>query len=108
MDYSGGRVLLSSQREGQATHYSPRVLIFVPLAAILFQVYVPQFFEFLHFLELPMLVVVYFALMRRCLNTTARMLSGSLLQASRSLSRPTSWWWSLRTWWMSMPRRGPR
>ncbi|MGA2114335.1 MAG: rod shape-determining protein MreD [Bryobacteraceae bacterium] len=65
MDYSGGRVLLSSQREGQATHYSPRVLILVPLAAILFQVYIPQFFHFLQFLELPMLVVVYFALMRR-------------------------------------------
>jgi rod shape-determining protein MreD len=65
MDYLGGRALVSSQREGQAARYRSWVLVGVPLAAILFQVYVPQFFEFLHFLELPMLVVVYFALMRR-------------------------------------------
>jgi rod shape-determining protein MreD len=37
----------------------------VPLAAILFQVYVPLFFQFLGFLEMPLLVVVYFAVMRR-------------------------------------------
>ena len=41
------------------------VLVLVPLAAILFQVYVPLFFQFLGFLELPLLVTVYFALMRR-------------------------------------------
>jgi rod shape-determining protein MreD len=41
------------------------VLLAVPLAAILFQVYVPLFFQFLGFVEMPLLVVVYFALMRR-------------------------------------------
>ena len=35
------------------------------LAAILFQVYVPRFFQFLAYLELPLLVTVYFSLMRR-------------------------------------------
>ena len=40
-------------------------IIGIPLAAILFQVYVPRFFTFLAYLELPLLVTVYFALMRR-------------------------------------------
>ena len=41
------------------------VTIAIPLAAILFQVYVPRFFERLSYLELPLLVTVYFSLMRR-------------------------------------------
>ena len=65
MSYPGGRILLSSQRESQISRFSPWIMVTVPLAAILFQVYVPLFFPFLAFLETPLLVVVYFALMRR-------------------------------------------
>ena len=65
MAYSGERILLSSQREGQVSRFRGWVLLVVPLAAILFQVYVPLFFRFLGFLEMPLLVVVYFAIMRR-------------------------------------------
>jgi rod shape-determining protein MreD len=65
MTYSGDRLLLSSQREGQISHFRSWVLILVPLAAIGFQVYVPLFFQFFGFLEMPLLVVVYFAIMRR-------------------------------------------
>src|ERR1035441_5019281 len=65
MTYSGERILLSSQREGQVSRFRTWVLLGVPLAAILFQVYVPMFFPFLSFLEMPLLVVVYFAIMRR-------------------------------------------
>ena len=65
MSYSDGRMLLSSQREGQISRFRAWVVFVVPLAAILFQVYVPLFFQFLGFLEMPLLVVVYFALMRR-------------------------------------------
>jgi rod shape-determining protein MreD len=65
MSRSDGRILIGSQREGQVTRFSVWVMLVVPLAAILFQVYVPLFFEFLGFLEMPLLVVVYFALMRR-------------------------------------------
>ena len=65
MTYSGDRLLLSSQREGQVSRFRAWVIIVVPLAAILFQVYVPLFFQYLSFLEMPLLVVVYFALMRR-------------------------------------------
>jgi rod shape-determining protein MreD len=65
MTYSGDRLLLSSQREGQVSRFRGWVMVVVPLAAILFQVYVPLFFQFLGFLEMPLLVVVYFAIMRR-------------------------------------------
>ncbi len=65
MSYSSGRILLNSRGEGQVSRFRAWVLLVVPLAAILFQVYVPLFFQFLKYLELPLLVVVYFALMRR-------------------------------------------
>jgi rod shape-determining protein MreD len=64
MSYPDGRMLLN-QREGQVSKFRTWVLFAVPLAAILFQVYVPLFFEFLGFVEMPLLVVIYFALMRR-------------------------------------------
>ena len=65
MSYSSDRILLSSQREGQVSRFRAWVMLAVPLVAILFQVYVPMFFQFLRFLEMPLLVVIYFALMRR-------------------------------------------
>jgi rod shape-determining protein MreD len=65
MSYSDSRILLSSQREGQVSRFRAWVFLAVPLAAILFQVYVPLFFHWLAFIEMPLLVVVYFALMRR-------------------------------------------
>jgi rod shape-determining protein MreD len=40
-------------------------MILIPLAAILFQVYLPRFFQYLGYLELPLLVTVYYALMKR-------------------------------------------
>jgi rod shape-determining protein MreD len=64
MTESGDRLLAGSQRE-QISRFKARVLLLVPLAAILFQVYVPRFFDFLGYLELPLLVTIYFALMRR-------------------------------------------
>ena len=51
MSYSPGRILLSSQREGQVSRFRAWVMVAVPLAAILFQVYVPLFFQFLKFLD---------------------------------------------------------
>ena len=86
MSYPGGRILLSSQREGQISRFRAWVLLVVPLAAILFQVYVPLFFQFLGFVEMPLLVVVYFALMRR--NQLSGMLIGALVGlAQDSLSK---------------------
>src|SRR6202162_3101797 len=64
MRYSEDHVL-HSQRETQISRFRAWVLFLVPLAAILFQVYMPLFFQFLAYLELPLIVTVYFALVRR-------------------------------------------
>jgi rod shape-determining protein MreD len=86
VSYSGERILLGSQREGQISRFPAWVMLVVPLAAILFQVYVPLFFEFLSFLEMPLLVVVYFALMRR--SQVGGLLLGALVGlAQDSLSK---------------------
>jgi rod shape-determining protein MreD len=86
MTYTGGRMLLSTQREGRVSRFPAWVVFLVPLAAILFQVYVPLFFQFLGFLEMPLLVVVYFALMRR--NQVSGLLVGALVGlAQDSLSK---------------------
>jgi rod shape-determining protein MreD len=47
------------------SRFRPASYVLIPLLAILFQVYVPRFFEYLSYLELPLLATVYFALMRR-------------------------------------------
>ena len=75
MSYSGGRILLSSQRESQVSRFRVWVTILIPLLAILFQIYVPLFFRFLGFLEMPLLVVVYLGLMRR--NPVSGLLMGA-------------------------------
>ncbi len=86
MTYSGERILFNSQRESQVARFRAWVLFAVPLASILFQVYVPHFFPFLGFLELPLLVVVYFALMRR--GPVGALLVGALVGlAQDSLSK---------------------
>jgi len=64
MSESGVRIMVGNQLE-QVSRFRAPVLLAVPIAAILFQVYVPRFFEFLGYLELPLLVTIYFALMRR-------------------------------------------
>jgi rod shape-determining protein MreD len=75
MSYSTGRMLLSSQREGQISRFNIWVTILVPCVALLFQIYVPTFFHFLGFLEMPLLVVVYLGLMRR--NPVSGLLIGA-------------------------------
>jgi rod shape-determining protein MreD len=64
MDYSSGRLLVN-QRERESSRFRAWVLFAVPLAALLFQISVPRFFQFLGFLDMPLLVVVYFSLMWR-------------------------------------------
>lgn len=61
----GGRFPVGGVRRTRFTRFRAWVLFAVPLAAILFQVYVPLFLEFLSYLELPLLVTVYFAVTRR-------------------------------------------
>ncbi len=64
-DLTETRLLFTSARESRVARFRKWGLVFVPVAAILFQVYIPLFFRVLSYLELPLLVTVYFALMRR-------------------------------------------
>lgn len=59
------RLLTEAPRRHRSTRFRPAALVIVPLVAILFQVYLPRFFQYLGYLELPLLVTVYFALMKR-------------------------------------------
>jgi rod shape-determining protein MreD len=88
MSYSTSRLLLSSQREGQVSRFRPWVVLVVALAAIVFKVTVPPFFEFMRSVELPLLVVMYFALMKR--NQISGLLFGAAVGLGQdSLSNTT-------------------
>jgi len=55
---------LISRRE-QETTFHPAVLVLVPVIALLLQDYLPHLFPHLALLDLPLLVVIYFAIMMR-------------------------------------------
>jgi rod shape-determining protein MreD len=67
MEYPAGRIMVDSARVVRSTSYPLWVFIVIPLAALLIQVYLPLFetFRFISRIELPLLVTIYFALMRR-------------------------------------------
>ena len=69
------RLLTDVPRRSTAVHFRPAGVLVAPLLAILFQVYLPRFVHWFGYLELPLLVTVFFALMRR------RPVSGLLLGA---------------------------
>jgi rod shape-determining protein MreD len=52
-------------RKNRVSRYNWMSIVGIPLAAILFQVVVPRFVPYLSYLELPLLVTVYFSLARR-------------------------------------------
>jgi rod shape-determining protein MreD len=52
-------------RQTQSSNFKTWTFIVVPVVAILFQVYVPLFLPFLSYLELPLIITIYFSLMRR-------------------------------------------
>jgi rod shape-determining protein MreD len=63
-EYSG-RLATGPSSKSPIARFRLVVLLGAPLLAILFQVYVARFLEALAFLDLPLLVTVFFALMRR-------------------------------------------
>src|SRR5580698_10802654 len=67
MEYSAGRIMVDSSRQVRSATYSWWVYLVVPLGALLIQVYLPLFetLRFISRIELPLLVTIYFALMRR-------------------------------------------
>jgi rod shape-determining protein MreD len=75
------RLLTDLPHRTRAVRFRTAGIVFVPLFAILFQVYLPRFFQYLGYLELPLLVTVYFALMRR------RPISGLVLGAAIGLGQ---------------------
>jgi len=52
-------------RKTAVSRFNWKAIVGIPLAAILFQVYVPRFFTRLEYLDVPLLVTVYFSLVRR-------------------------------------------
>lgn len=67
MEYSASRIMVDSSRQVRSATYSWWVYLVVPLLALLVQVYLPLFetLRFISQIELPLLVTIYFALMRR-------------------------------------------
>ncbi len=93
------RYLVGNQRE-QVSRFRARVMLLVPLAAIVFQVYVPRFFymQSLGYLELPLLVTIYFALMRR--SQIGGMFIGAIIglaQDSLSIKQPLGMYGIVKT-----------
>ena len=64
-EFSTEHVLTEVPRRNRKARIRPLGMVLVPLVAVLFQVYLPRFFQYLGYLELPLLVTVYYALMRR-------------------------------------------
>jgi rod shape-determining protein MreD len=68
MEYpASGRIMVDSARQVRSASYPFWVYIAVPVLALLVQVYLPLFqtLRFISRIELPLLVTIYFALMRR-------------------------------------------
>lgn len=67
MAFSNGRILVDDARQVRRTKYPLWAFFVVPLLALIIQVYLPQFqtLKFISNIELPLLVTIYFALMRR-------------------------------------------
>jgi rod shape-determining protein MreD len=64
-DFSSDRLLADVPRRTHMFPLRPLIIVLVPLAGILFQVYMPRFFHYLGYIEVPLLTVVYFSLKRR-------------------------------------------
>lgn len=58
-------LISSAPRRQKISRFRIASWVLIPLAAILFQVYVRRLAAFLGYLEMPLLVTVYFSLMRR-------------------------------------------
>lgn len=78
---TSGDDILSARRDTRVAQFRGWVLLAVPLGALAFQSYVPLFFEQLKFLDLTLLVTIYFAMMRHSPVT------GILIGASMGLAQ---------------------
>jgi rod shape-determining protein MreD len=62
-----GAIAIGRRGRQKASRIRPWVMLVTPLAAILFQVYVPLYMPLLRHLELPLLVTIYLGVSRRSL-----------------------------------------
>jgi rod shape-determining protein MreD len=64
---AGNRIMVDSARQVRSAAYPVWVYFAIPLLSLLIQVYLPLFdtLRFISRIELPLLVTIYFALMRR-------------------------------------------
>jgi len=67
MAFSSERILVDDARQVRRTKFPLWVFFAVPLTSLIIQVYLPLFqtLRFVKYVELPLLVTIYFALMRR-------------------------------------------
>lgn len=65
MTETSEQVLVDRKPRGAAFRMRPVAILLLPFVAVLYKVYVSQFIEQLAYLELPLLVVLYFSLMWR-------------------------------------------
>lgn len=67
MDYSSDRILVDDARQVRSSRFPVWAFFAAPIVALLIQIYVPLFqtLSFISNIELPLLVTIYFALMRR-------------------------------------------
>jgi rod shape-determining protein MreD len=63
-EFSREPILGEAPRKARTARLRVAVIVIAPLIAILFQVYVPQLIPLLGFIELPLLVTVYFSLIQ--------------------------------------------
>lgn len=67
MEYTPERLLVNDARQARRTKYPLWVFFATPLLALLIQIYLPLFetLRFVRGIDLPLLVTIYFSLMRR-------------------------------------------
>jgi rod shape-determining protein MreD len=74
--------------KNRVTRYNVAAVVLIAIAAILFQVYVPRFIRYLSYLELPLLVTIYFSIMRRSPITGVLLGSGIGLGQDELSAKP--------------------
>jgi rod shape-determining protein MreD len=65
MTETSEQILIDKKSRGAAFRMRPVAIVLLPFVAVLYKAYVRQFIEQLAYLELPLLVVLYFSLMWR-------------------------------------------
>jgi rod shape-determining protein MreD len=75
MEYPSER--LFDPRDSRIFRFRAWVMLAVPLLAILLQVYLRLFFDFFKYLDLPLLITIYLAMMRR--SQTGGLIVGAVM-----------------------------